>query len=75
MSSVPYNSSTNDTVIGSAKVSAVAQADNLLTRLEAVLTKLEAKAKADEVSVKAVLSKYWPIAVGIVIAATRFIKL
>lgn len=51
----------------------------LLMKVETLLGKLDAKAKAEEAkattSVKTIVAKYWPMAVGIGIAATRFIHL
>jgi len=41
----------------------------LLLRVDALISKLEAK----EASVGTYVAKYWPIAVGILIAATRLI--
>lgn len=48
---------------------------SLLAKIELMLVAFEAKAKADEASAKTYITKYWPVAVGIVIAATRFIHL
>lgn len=52
---------------------ATAISANLLARIEAALSRFEAKAKADEASVKTWLGKYWPIAAGLAVAATRFL--
>jgi hypothetical protein len=42
-------------------------------KVDAILAALEAKAKAEEVTLKAVFGKYWPIAAGAIIAATRLL--
>jgi hypothetical protein len=51
----------------------------LLTRVEALLAKLDAQAKAEEAkaasSIKTFFSKHWPWMAGVVVAATRFIHL
>jgi hypothetical protein len=47
----------------------------LLQRVDAVLAKLDAAAKAEEAKAASLVKKYWPMAVGVLIAATRFIHL
>ena len=46
---------------------------SLEQKIDALLAKLEAKAKGDEASISGYVKKYWPIAAGILIAATRLI--
>lgn len=46
---------------------------SLEQKIDALLAKLEAKGKADEASISGYVKKYWPIAAGILIAATRLI--
>lgn len=51
----------------------------LLVKVEALLAKLDAAAKAEEAKatnvVKTFLGKHWPWMVGVVAAATRFLHL
>lgn len=55
-----------------APASQVASA-SLLTKVEALITKVDGIAKSDALKAKGVVEKYWPIAVGVLIAATRFL--
>lgn len=48
---------------------------NLLSNFEARIAALETKAKADVSKVKVFLVKYWPLAAGVAVAASRFVKL
>lgn len=48
---------------------------NLLSNFETRIAALETKAKAEVSEVKVLAAKYWPIAAGLLIAASRFVKL
>lgn len=45
----------------------------LLSRIEALIGKLDTAAKSEEATIKTYLAKYWPIAAGLAAAATRFL--
>ena len=50
-------------------------APTVLSNIESKLDTLLAKLKTDEASAAAYVKKYWPIAAGVAIAATRFLHL
>lgn len=51
----------------------------VVSKIDALLTKLDAAAKAEEAkavtSIKTFLSKHWPWMAGVAVAATRFLNL
>jgi hypothetical protein len=52
---------------------AIVISPTLAARIETLVASVEAKLKADEASTSSIVSKYWPVAVGVAIAATRFL--
>jgi hypothetical protein len=56
-------------------IAAAPAAPTVLSNIESKLDTLLAKLKTDEASFATYAKKYWPIVVGLAIAATRFLHL
>lgn len=48
---------------------------NLIAKIDALIEKIDASIKTDETTATTYIKKYWPIVVGVLIAASRFLHL